>query len=590
MIQISRGDDTMVDFDKIGRRIYEQRKYFRKLSQERMAEELGMYQADISNMEKAKKGSGITDLSKLDMIAEYLEIPLETLIFGREDKAMLKYYGSKMKLKVSRKKITKGHKNALMQLTGRKEDKIMPLTFECGPYMIYSMLEEQSIWGDNTYVENDRIINPDFVLLKLHTYVFLGTEVIGVMDTALTTLMQHVYQQDLRHLQNLIPKRILDATDVWRTLNPYWALWNFTEEGPEKDEYHNKMFSRMDELRESGENRPVLYVESVYVREDCRQNGIFRMYIDFLKMLYDGCIIWLNMEPTSGSELEREAGYLPNYTISDLGQISLNASIAERLGFTVDPDAWHINTTVLGEGGEEKNEVVLVRKCAYFLPKQIREVLKNDGDLVAVGRAKQKLVQKDEPIGDGADIRDGDINGYWITELTNTIEKGPDAGKRISVFAAVNIRNYKKYTLGISEMSVFQRGLDDTPLLEEYHSREDAEVSAHYDMMKGLLGMAATNALIKHFSDSITVLKESDGTIRAELEFRGDDGNLVFIYGENSSDGQLYAVSDSSIQEALENTDDDEIPTLEEYYDYDSTQGSEYAQLFELVRNKLEKA
>ena len=35
---------------------------------------------------------------------------------------------------------------------------------------------------------------------------------------------------------------------------------------------------------------------------------------------------------------------------------------------------------------------------------------------------------------------------------------------------------------------------------------------------------------------------------------------------------------------------DDEIPTLEEYYDYDSTQGSAYAQLFELVRNKLEKA
>ena len=130
----------MIDFDKIGNRIYEQRKYFRKLSQERMAEELGMYQADISNMEKAKKGSGITDLSKLDMIAEYLEIPLETLLFGREDKTMLKYHGSKMKLKKSRKKLTKGHKNALIQLTGIKEDQITPLTFECGPYMIYSTI------------------------------------------------------------------------------------------------------------------------------------------------------------------------------------------------------------------------------------------------------------------------------------------------------------------------------------------------------------------------------------------------------------------------------------------------------------------
>ena len=579
----------MIDFDKIGKRIYEQRKYFRKLSQERMAEELGMYQADISNMEKAKKGSGITDLSKLDMIAEYLEIPLETLLFGREDKTMLKYHGSKMKLKKSRKKLTKGHRNALIQLTGLKEEQVTPVAYECGPYMLYTMLENQHMLGTNTGFGDDGEMVP-FVLPKMHTYIFLGTEVIGVMVTAVTHMMQHVFQPDLQKLQVMIPGRILDVTDAWRTLNPYWALWTFTEDGPEKEEYYNKMFARMDELRQTGPGRPILYVESAYVREDCRQNGLFRMYIDLLKMTCDGCIIWLNMEPTAGSELEREAGYLPNYTISDLGQISLNASIAERLGFTVDPDAWHINATVLGEDGEEKNEVVLVRKCAYFLPKRIRELLKNDGDLVAVGRAKQRLVQRDKPIGDGADIRDGDVNGYWITEWTSTVEEGPDAGKKISVFAAVNIRDQEKYTLGVSEMSLFQRGLDDTPLLEEYHSLKDAEGSAHYDLMKGFFGMAAINALIKSLSDSIKVLKENDGTIRAELKYIDDDRKIVFIYGENGSDGQLYAVSDSSILEALENTDDDEIPTLEEYYDYDSTQGSAYAQLFELVHNKLEKA
>lgn len=580
----------MIDFDKIGNRIYEQRKYFRKLSQERMAEELGMYQADISNMEKAKKGSGITDLSKLDMIAEYLEIPLETLLFGREDKTMLKYHGSKMKLKKSRKKLTKGHRKTLSQLTGNNEERIIPLTYECGPYMIYSIMEFQSLWGENTTVENGMIMNPDFVLPKLHTYVFLGTEVIGVMDTAMTSLMQHVYQPHLNILQQVIPGHILDVADVWRTLNPYWALWNFTEDGPEKDKYKEKMYARMDSLRQTGEQRPILYVESAYIREDCRRKGIFRMYIDFLKDMHDGCVIWLNMEPTSGSELNREAGYLPNYTISDLGQISLNASIAERLGFKVDPNVWHINTTVLGEDGEEKTEVALVRKCAYFLPKEIREVLKNDGDLVEMGRAKQRLVQKDEPIGDGADIRDGDINGYWITEWTSTITEGPDSGKNRSVFAAVNIRDQEKFTLGVSEMSVFQRGLDDTPLLEEYHSLEDAGVSAHYDLMKGFLGMATANATLKYLSDNVRVVKETDGTIRAELEFTDDDGKIVFIYAESSSDGQLYAVSDASILEALENTDDDEIPTLEEYYDYDSTQGSAYAQLFELIRNKLEKA
>ena len=589
MIQISRGDDAMVDFDKIGRRIYEQRKYFRKLSQERMAEELGMYQADISNMEKAKKGSGITDLTKLDMIADYLDIPLETLLFGREDKAMLKYYGKKMKLKKSRKKLIKGHRQTLLQLTGLKEDQIEPSAYECGPYMLYSMLESHTMLGMNTGFNKDGKM-VQFVLPKLHTYIFLGTEVIGAMVTTVTHLMQYVYQPDLQKLQMAIPERVLDVTDVWRMLNPYWALWNYTEDGPEKEAYKQKMYARMDDLRQTGQGRPILYVESAYVREDCRQNGIFRMYIDLLRMTFEGCIIGLNMEPTAGSELEREGGYMPNYTISDLGQISLNASIAERLGFTVDPNTRRINATVLDDDGEEKNEVILVRKCAYYLPKEIRQVLKDDGDLVAVGRAKQKLSQKDKSFDGDVDIRDGDLDGYWITEWTSTISEGPDSGKNRSIFAAVNLRDRKKLTLGVSEMSVFQRGLDRTPLLEEYHSLEDAGVSAHFDLMKGFLGMATANALFKCLSDSVRVVKEPDRTVRAELKFTDDDGNIVFIYGESSSDGQLYAVSDSSILETLENTDDDEIPTLEEYYDYDSTQGSAYAQLFELIRNKLDKA
>ncbi len=73
----------MIDFEKIGKRILEERKYLHRISQEKMAEDLGMYQADISNMEKAKSASGITDLAKLDMVADYFDMPLETLLFGR---------------------------------------------------------------------------------------------------------------------------------------------------------------------------------------------------------------------------------------------------------------------------------------------------------------------------------------------------------------------------------------------------------------------------------------------------------------------------------------------------------------------------
>ena len=382
----------MIDFDRIGRRIKEQRKYMLKISQEKMAEELGMYQADISNLEKAKAGSGIADLYKLDMIAEYLDIPLETLLFGREDKNMLKYHGDTMRLKQSIKKPIKAHEEILKKLTGQPSIGY-PYTFVCGPYTLFSMVERQmSFDQDSQYVNGE--LQPSGSLPKLHTYIFLGENVIGVMTTDMTSVMNHVHQPTFERMLQTIPYYTLDVTDAWRTLNPYWALWLYSEEGPESEAFKDKMFERMDQLRKLGEDRRILYIESVYVREDCRRNGIFRMYIDFLKMLFDGCIMWLNMEPTSGMELEEEYEMVPTYSVSELGQLSMNASIAEKVGFTVDPDTWHRQAETVAADGTVTTEVVLVRKCAYYLPQEIRDLLKSDGNLVEVGRAMQKIVQK----------------------------------------------------------------------------------------------------------------------------------------------------------------------------------------------------
>lgn len=71
----------MINADNIGKRIRMLRKQ-KHISQERMAEDLGMYQADISNLERAVSGSGIMDLFKLDRIAEYFGIPLVELLSG----------------------------------------------------------------------------------------------------------------------------------------------------------------------------------------------------------------------------------------------------------------------------------------------------------------------------------------------------------------------------------------------------------------------------------------------------------------------------------------------------------------------------
>ncbi len=76
----------MINAENIGKRIRMLRKQ-KHVSQERMAEELGMYQADISNLERALGGSGITDLFKLDMIADYFGITLVELLNGFPESA-----------------------------------------------------------------------------------------------------------------------------------------------------------------------------------------------------------------------------------------------------------------------------------------------------------------------------------------------------------------------------------------------------------------------------------------------------------------------------------------------------------------------
>ena len=75
----------MLDYDMIAARIREQRKNVRKVSQTKMAEDLGLYQPDLSALENNKPGCGIHDLAKLEMIADYLHITMPYLLFGDED-------------------------------------------------------------------------------------------------------------------------------------------------------------------------------------------------------------------------------------------------------------------------------------------------------------------------------------------------------------------------------------------------------------------------------------------------------------------------------------------------------------------------
>ena len=179
----------MIDFDAIGKRIFEERKYLHRVSQEKMAEDLGMWQADISNLEKAKSGSGITDLEKLDRIAEYFNMPLETLLFGRRQDQMEKYQGSKMQLKETTRKKSKKHETLLRKLMGLPSDEtaenaldIIP-TFECGPYTIYAPNERQMMLSGGS---GNNMVPP--YITKLHIYVVYQDEIIASLSAYWTSV------------------------------------------------------------------------------------------------------------------------------------------------------------------------------------------------------------------------------------------------------------------------------------------------------------------------------------------------------------------------------------------------------------------
>lgn len=131
-----------IDYGKISRRIAEERRHFRRVSQEKMAEDLDMYQADISNLERAKDGSGIYDLKKLEMIADYFGISLESLLFGTTKEAHMVSYGHMLELKrYEGKKIqTKDQEEALAKLLGRDVGKDSDwFAYEYGPLVCYAM-------------------------------------------------------------------------------------------------------------------------------------------------------------------------------------------------------------------------------------------------------------------------------------------------------------------------------------------------------------------------------------------------------------------------------------------------------------------
>ena len=469
----------MIDFEKIGKRILEERKYLHRISQEKMALDLGMYQADISNLEKAKKGSGISDLYKLDLIADYFDIPLESLIFGRRQDKMEKYYGTKMQIKPFSGKLSAKHRALLRSLMGAGPDEDAETNldnigaYKCGPYMVYEAHEYQiELTGSDPADKNQQNF-----LEKIHLYLIYQDEVIGCLTACVTTLMQHVFQPAFEKLKTFIMPDIFELSDTLHILNPYLLMYHNAVTAEEEENYQEKMYQRMDELRKAGENRIIFYVENAYVREDCRQNGILRMMIDVLKKKDPGCIIRLSLEPTSGDELSSEYSYFPAYEAADIGQIHLNASIAEHLGFMIDEKTVERQTRRAEEDGSVVTETVPIRRNAYLLPKQIRNILKKDGDLTSRGRAREKTLGNEEDKPKTIDVYDGAWKKFGFIMSIKMVYS--DA----TVFAFARGMDWEHRFLGVSKENPAPTGKF-VETFEKYNRLEDALNSRYYNGLK----------------------------------------------------------------------------------------------------------
>ena len=372
---------------QIGKRIQEQRKYIKHVSQERMADDLCMYQADISNLEKGKKGSGIMDLEKLIRLSEYLSVSLEFLIFGMKNN-MTQYY--KKKSSVEEVEANSNQITLLANLTGRKSTDVKPIAFQSGPFTVCVLKSKvKSAAFPLELFEQRNVTLVDLSVDRYQFFTFYDNDVVSTMTVDKTTLYDNLEPNSVNALHKILYPNF-DPTDVLRHLNPFVPLIQF---GPKsmQEEYTRKSSIRDSELLCLGDENPILYLESAYVKEEYRKNGIFTLNIDVLKKMFKDAIIWLNMEPLD--ETESNLSNNAKHFTKDITQITLNNLIAEKLGFTVDPDLWEISVE---DDVTHEIRKVKVRKCAYIISELYQKIIANDQNLVEKGRVRQLLKQENQ--------------------------------------------------------------------------------------------------------------------------------------------------------------------------------------------------
>ena len=298
----------MIDTQAIAQRIRDGRRHRRRVTQEAFALELGINQSAVSDLENGKKGSGIYDLNRLKLLAQGLNMDLRYLVFGMGDDGLTRFTALDRFEAISTRRITKAHREHLERLSGEIDwKKRLISAMEFSTYRMY-VLENES---ETSFQERLCVVIFD--------------------DRIVATAKAKAFRVEaLNEVRRLFKDESVYEL-IERRMNPFESL--LTTADVETIERYTLEAEERHEALSVVDDEEVVVIEALFVEAKLREHGLSRLMINGLADS-EMTSVWLSLKPVT--ELIETIEGVPRHSPANLGQMTLNASIAERLGLTIE--------------------------------------------------------------------------------------------------------------------------------------------------------------------------------------------------------------------------------------------------------------
>lgn len=338
----------MIDTQAIAQRIRDGRRHRRRVTQEAFGLELGINQSAVSDLENGKKGSGIYDLNRLKLLAQGLNMDLRYLVFGMGDDGLPRFTALNRFEAISTRRITKAHREHLERLSGEIDwKKRLISAMEFSTYRMY-VLENES---ETSFQERLCVVIFD--------------------DRIVATAKAKAFRVEaLNEVRRLFEDESVYEL-IERRMNPFESL--LTTADVETIERYTLEAEERHEALSVVDDEEVVVIEALFVEAKLREHGLSRLMINGLADS-EMTSVWLSLKPVT--ELIETIEGVPRHSPANLGQMTLNASIAERLGLTIESMREPVEVN-----SKEETAVLPCHAWAYRLSPAL-EAITNEDELV----------------------------------------------------------------------------------------------------------------------------------------------------------------------------------------------------------------